>query len=177
MELRLRASLYRDVAERVWPTEWALPPGVVDSCWMRHMVLIAPRHWQPVCSPRALGRNQHTALDLLTWWTGGPLSLGKTSVRLATTAPHHATALSGAEPGFRSTWKVTMGSRLCLGMRRRPVTISLWTPRRVLCLGHKNCVFITRNEAGGRSFKAAIHVLTNCFDDRCVILVVWWLGN
>lgn len=116
----------------------------------------------------ALGRNQATALDLLTWWTGGPLSLGKTSVHLATTAPHHTTVLSGAEPGFKSTLNEAMGSRLCFGMRRRPFTISLRTPRRILCLGQKNWPFVGRKEAGERRFKAAVHVLTSFLGDRFV---------
>lgn len=94
----------------------------------------------------------------------GRFSLGKTSVHLATTAPHRTTpqCYPVLVSGFMSTWKVTMGSRFCLVKRRTDWSQSASERYVEFCvLGQKNCVFIRRNEA-------TIHSLTNCLGDRFV---------
>lgn len=103
----------------------------------------------------------------------GRFPLGKTSVHLATTAPHRTTpqCYPVLVSGFMSTWKVTMGSRFCFVKRRRLVIISLRTLRRVLCLrAEELCVY---------SAKRSNHTFTNQLFRRplCVMIVVWGLSN
>lgn len=97
----------------------------------------------------------------------GRFPLGKTSVHLATTAPHHATALSGADPGFRSDGKPFM-CRDATETTRQPRSASerhvefCFYGRRTVCLSGET------KRAGGRSLKRVLHVLTSRLNDRVV---------